>query len=98
MARGKYSPKCPHAKTDYDYPYTCMGVLPSAYNGDPKTFDPKIHMSGYDDQGFDSYGYSDFLGDGTYVGLGQGIDRNGKTEDDYFNMDYDEFEYGPWRD
>ena len=98
MARGKYSPRCPHANTDYDFKYNCYGKIPDTYNGDSKTFDARIHMSGYDDQGFDSYGYSDFLDDGTWVGLGQGIDRNGKTEDDYFNMDDDEFDYGNWRD
>ena len=50
-------------------------------------------MDGYDEEGFDSYGYSDFLADGTYVGYGQGIDRNGITEDEYLVMDDDTFLY-----
>ena len=93
MSRGKYSPTCPHANTGYEMKYTCYGKIPEPYNGDPSTFDTKIHMDGYDEEGFDSYGYSDFLADGTYVGYGQGIDRNGITEDEYLVMDDDTFLY-----
>ena len=98
MARGKYSPKCPHANTDYDFCYNSQGQLPASYRPGTDVFNPRIHMNGYDSEGYDRYGYSDFLEDGTYVGLGQGIDRNGKTEDEYFNMNDDEFDWGPWRD
>jgi hypothetical protein len=93
MSRGKYSPKCPHANSNYDYKYNCFGKIPEHYNGDKTTFCAKIHMDGYDDEGFDRYGYSDFLADGTYVGLGCGVDRNGHTEDEYLSMNDDQFFY-----
>lgn len=46
----------------------------------------------YDHEGFDSYGYSAFNSEGKYVGIGQGIDRNGFSENDYLAMSDDEFE------
>lgn len=45
----------------------------------------------YDNEGFDSYGYSAFDKNGTYMGIGEGIDRNGLTEQDYLVMDSEEF-------
>lgn len=87
MSRGKYSPNCPSGK---QYIYNCYGKVPAPYNGDKSTWDEKTMFADYDDEGFDRYGYSAFSADGTYV-FGAGIDREGFTENDYLQMDDDEF-------
>ena len=85
MGTGKYSPLCPHA-ADRDYSafvYNCYGELPPAYDHSAGEYNTKLHFADYDDEGFDSYGYSCFDIDGNYVDLGGGIDRYGYTEMDY---------------
>jgi hypothetical protein len=61
----------------------------------------KSKNSDYDNEGFDSYGYSAFDVDGNFVGHGKGIDRYGYTELDYLtdstdggNLYYDIQNYG----
>lgn len=89
MSRGKYSPNYVRNK---EYIYNCYGELPAPYNLETDTYDEKIHFADYDDEGYDSYGYSAFDTDRNYVGIGQGIDRNGYTEDQYMSMTDDEWD------
>ena len=93
MSQGKYSPAL--SREDAERPYTDY-----CYNADkqipPETwaegeYDQRTHFANYDENGYDSYGYSAFLADGTFIGLGQGIDRWGYTEDEYLTMSTDEF-------
>ena len=89
MSTGKYSPLCPHAnETGWDaYKFNCYGETPVAWNQEVHDsgveYDPKTMFDDYDDEGFDSYGYSCFDIDGDYVGSGNGVDRYGYTEMDY---------------
>lgn len=91
MSKGKYSPSLTRA-------HIARGVY--CYNADrqlpPETwaegeYVTRTHLGCYDDEGFDSYGYSAFDADGNYVDIGMGIDRWGYTEDDYLGMSNDEF-------
>lgn len=93
MSRGKYSPAIPNKAAGRGFPAYC-------YNADkqipPETwaegeYDTRLHMGNYDEDGFDYYGYSAFDDNGEYVGIGEGIDRNGYTEQDYMDMSDDEF-------
>lgn len=95
MSKGKYSPSL--TRKDCDRPYTAY-----CYNADkqipPETwplggYESRIHLANYDENGYDSYGYSAFDIDGNYVGIGEGIDRWGYTEWDYLAMSDDDFEY-----
>jgi hypothetical protein len=83
MSTGKYSPLCPHAnEPGYDsFKFNCYGEVPAEWNKD--SYDEKTMFVNYDDEGFDSYGYSCFDADGEYVGCGNGIDRYEYTEMDY---------------
>jgi len=83
MSTGKYSPLCPHAnEPGWDvYKFNSYGEIPVEF--DSSAYDPKTMFDNYDDEGFDSYGYSAFDIDGNYVGHGNGIDRYGYTEMDY---------------
>ena len=89
MSTGKYSPLCPHAnETGWDaYKFNCYGETPVEWNQEVHDsgveYDPKTMFDDYDDEGFDSYGYSCFDIDGDYVGSGGGVDRYGYTEMDY---------------
>ena len=101
MGTGKYSPLCPHAhESGWEaYKFNCYGELPAAWS--MRSYDEKTMYDSYDDEGFDSYGYSAFDADGNYVGGGSGIDRYGYTEMDYLtdsanggNLYYDLQGYG----
>jgi hypothetical protein len=92
MSKGKYSPAL--SRADANRPYTAY-----CYNADrqipPTTWvagNTRIHLANYDENGYDSYGYSAFNADGDYIGIGEGIDRNGYTEMDYLGMNDDEFD------
>lgn len=94
MSRGKYSPNCPHAgDRSYEYKYNADKQIPPDF--DPKTdvYNERLHFGDYDSEGFDRYGYSAFDENGKFVGLGNGVDRNGYTEMDYMSMSDDEFFY-----
>lgn len=85
MSRGKYSPICPHASDDdYEYKYNCFGQLPEPWKGGDE-YNAQTMFDDYDDEGYDSYGYSCFIGE-TYVGAGKGADRDGYTEMDYLTL------------
>ena len=97
MSTGKYSPLCPHSdEPGYDmFKFNCYGEVPTEWNKD--SYDEKTMYDNYDDEGFDSYGYSCFDADGEYVGGGNGVDRYGYTEMDYLtggDLYYDIQSYG----
>jgi hypothetical protein len=94
MGRGKYSP-AGRDERNTDYSFNCYGQVPDAWDETtPKevVYDEKVHFGNYDKDGFDSYGYSAFDAEGNYVGIGDGVDRNGYTEREYMVMSDDEFE------
>ena len=84
MSIGKYSPFCPPGK---EFIFNCYGKIPAPWtkelNDAGVPYDIKTMYDNFDDEGFDSYGYSCFRADGTFRGLGQGVDRDGLTESDY---------------
>lgn len=82
MSRGKYSP----AWVKKDCIYNCYGEIPEPWC---ENYNEKTMFANYDDEGFDSYGYSCFDSEGNYVGIGNGIDRLGHTEYEYLIMDDD---------
>jgi hypothetical protein len=89
MSTGKYSPLRPHAnEPGWDmFKFNCYGEVPAEWNqtihDSGAKYDEKTMFDGYDDEGFDRYGYSAFEADGNYVGCGNGVDRYGYTEMDY---------------
>lgn len=90
MGQGKYSPCCPHARDDkYEYKFNCRGEIPPPYDHTRDVYDEQIHFGNYDDEGYDSYGYSAFDSNGVYLGIGEGVDRLGYTEMDYLTMSAD---------
>lgn len=91
MSQGKYSPICPYAEKNYDFCFDAYGQKPAKYSGDPATYDERTMFPNFDDEGFDSYGYSCFDKDGNYLGIGCGVDRLGYTESDYLCMDADDY-------
>lgn len=85
MSRGKYSPWCyNNRQKDTEYIYNCYGEVPAIWDKD--NYDEKLMFEIYDSEGFDSYGYSAFELDGTYAGIGSGVDRYGYTENQYISM------------
>lgn len=87
MSRGKYSPWCysySNRQGNTEYIYNCYGEVPVEWDTD--NYDEKLMFGNYDSEGFDSYGYSTFELDGTYAGIGSGVDRYGYTENQYISM------------
>ena len=100
MSKGKYSPSLTRAHCDRPYSEYCYNAdkqLPPEWTREMRDagmkFDDRLYMGYYDDEGYDSYGYSAFDKDGNYVGRPDGIDRWGYTEADYLCMSDDDFEY-----
>ena len=92
MSKGKYSPTVYHKKhPDVEFEFNCFGNTPEEW--DKENYDEQTMFPNYDYEGFDCYGYSAFSREGKYVGIGQGIDRNGLSENDYLDMSDEEFEY-----
>jgi hypothetical protein len=92
MSQGKYSPRLPNCNKDFDYyKFNARGELPPPYDHETDTWNEELHFGDYDEEGFDRYGYSAYDSDGKFVGLGQGIDRNGLSEMDYLSMTAEEF-------
>ena len=98
MSKGKYSPA--FSRKDADRPYTayCYNAdrqIPPEWTLEMKergeVYDERTHFDNYDENGYDSYGYSAFDQDGNYVGIGEGIDRWGYTEWNYLAMSDDDF-------
>jgi hypothetical protein len=94
MSRGKYSPSCPHANDNYDFKYNSLKMLPEPWTPEMAAagmvYNEKTMFANYDDEGFDSYGYSAFDANGNYVGIGAGVDRLGCTESEYLCMPEDD--------
>lgn len=91
MSRGKYSPFLPpRAERTEDFGFNADRQRPAPY--DRGNYDERTMFAGYDKDGFDRYGYSAFEADGTFVGLGQGVDRGGYTEDEYLSMSPEDFD------
>lgn len=95
MGIGKYSPYCPHAKEPGwgAYKFNCYGEVPVEWHNEAAAtgvnYDEKTMFDSYDNEGFDSYGYSAFDIEGNYVGAGNGVDRFGYTEMDYLQDSID---------
>lgn len=94
MAQGKYSPVLPtsHQPPEF-FQFNAYGKEPAPWS--KESYDEKTMLGHYDSEGFDMYGYSAWHADGTYAGIGAGVDRQGKTEMDYLCMTEEEFE--SWR-
>jgi hypothetical protein len=99
MSKGKYSPALTRKHCDRPYTAYCYNAnkqIPPEWTLEMKErgeiYDTRIHFGNYDEDGYDSYGYSAFGRDGNYIGIGEGIDRWGYTEWDYLRMTDDEFE------
>ena len=95
MSRGKYSP-CLPKNDDRDFTFNCYKQFPTVWNSDVEkagvVYDEKTMFGNYDSEGFDCYGYSAFNADGSYAGIGSGVDRLGNTEYDYLTMTDEDFE------
>lgn len=90
MSKGKYSPTVYNRKSnDATFEFNCFGQPVVEYVGE---YNEQTMFGNYDSEGYDSYGYSAFDADKNYVGPGNGVDRNGYTEDQYMCMSDDEFE------
>lgn len=99
MSKGKYSPaltRADVARPYTDYCYNADKQIPPEWTLEMKergeVFDTRLYFGNYDENGYDSYGYSAFDADGNYVGCGDGVDRLGYTEWDYLAMSDEEFE------
>jgi hypothetical protein len=90
MSRGKYSPTVRGSKFEGPYDRNARGEIPAPW--DRENYNQETMFANYDKQGFDSYGYSAYDADGKYVGIGNGVDRNGLTEWDYLAMCDEEFD------
>lgn len=98
MARGKYSPNLPRGK---EFIYNCYGQEPAEWSKVSAMlvgaeYDELTMFANYDDEGYDSYGYSAFDSDGNYVSPGDGVDRNGYTEMEYLCMSDEQWEDVQW--
>lgn len=95
MSQGKYSPNYPRNNREFNC--NCHGQKPLDWEGTDAAlisgnkYDSKTMFGGFDPEGYDSYGYSSFGEDGIYVGIGEGVDRNGITSDEYQVMSTDEY-------
>jgi hypothetical protein len=91
--QGKYSPNIPRSsknKSHKDFIFNALGEVPQRNIFD-SPYVQEIMFGDYDEEGFDSYGYSAYDKNGKYVGNGEGIDRNGITETEYLLMEPQEF-------
>ena len=97
MSRGKYSPNLPQGK---QFVYNCFGQPPAPWSKAMAdigaTYNEQTMFANYDDEGYDSYGYSAFDSEDNYVGIGNGVDRNGYTEYEYLCMPDEQWEYLAW--
>lgn len=97
MPKGKYSPTVYRIdQKSEEFDKNCYGQTPVEWNPTSESliqdYDEKTMFGNYDSEGYDSYGYSAFYADGTYAGVGRGVDRKGYTENDYLAMSDEEFE------
>lgn len=90
MSYAKYSPTVSAEyveKTSFDF--NCFGRKPAPWTPAMieagAKYDEKTMYAAYDAEGYDCYGYSAFLADGTYC-FGGGVDRAGRTEAEYLEL------------
>ena len=81
MSIGKYSPII---NKNFVYEYNVYGNVPASIVDD-FSYNEALNSSECDHEGFDSYGYSAFNADGDFVGIGNGVDRIGNTQEEYEN-------------
>lgn len=100
MSKGKYSPSLNryHLNQGYEnYCYNADGNIPPEWTLEMKeageVYNTRLYFGNYDSEGYDSYDYSAFNENGDYVGMQNGIDRWGYTEEDYLEMDDDDFNW-----
>lgn len=86
MSRGKYSP---FRKVVSEYIYNAKGEVPAEWN--KENYNAETMFGEYDKDGYDSYGYSAYDSEGTFVGSSNGVDRAGYTEYQYLLMSDEEF-------
>lgn len=95
MSQGKYSPAVLRNTKPSNYTFNCFGMPPAPWTAEMaaanEEYDAKTMFGCFDADGYDSYGYSCFDENGHYVGDGNGIDRNGYTEDEYASMTMQEY-------
>jgi hypothetical protein len=91
MSRGKYSLAYKRWPEGYEFKYNCFGQEPAPWTQEMidagEVYDSMTMMDGYDEEGFDRYGYSAFDNDGEYLGHMDGVDRDGWTEDQYLRLE-----------
>lgn len=92
MAKGKYSPTVYRVKSAGTFVFNAKGKRPPKFVAGKTEWNEELHFANYDSEGFDSYGYSAYDSDGKYVGIGNGIDRAGYTENEYLAMSDEEYE------
>lgn len=95
MSKGKYSPTIYNKiQKGVEFDRNCFGKIPEEYYFEMsiESYNEQTMFADYDSEGFDRYGYSAFDSEGKYVGIGNGVDRNGYTEHEYLAMSDQEFE------
>lgn len=81
--KAKYSPTLTNEHMKQDFIFNSHGEPPAEYIKGVHEYNEETMFDNYDRQGFDRYGYSAFDNKGTFVGVGNGVDRDGYTEEDY---------------
>lgn len=99
MSKGKYSPSLTRAHCNRGWEAYCYNAdkqIPPEWTLELEEqgakYDARLYSASYDDEGYDSYGYSAFDANGNYVGEQRGVDRWGYTEDEYLCMSENDFE------
>ena len=85
MTIGKYSPAVGKENKYYEdreFVHNAKGQR-GPFVFDKGSYNQEDHFANYDHEGFDFYGYSAYDSDGKFVGVGNGVDKFGYTEDDY---------------
>lgn len=97
---GKYSVLAyKHWPDDYEYGFNAYGKEPEDWNPEVQNrseYNSIAMFPNYDEEGYDSYGYSAFDKNGDFVGHGEGVDRAGYTESDYMARNRDSSLYPEW--
>lgn len=91
MSQGKWSPTLSKIRDRGPLIYNARGELPPPIQPGEE-FSNELHRSDCDSRGCDIYGYSAYDAEGCFVGIGEGVDRDGYTEMDYLNMSDEEWD------
>lgn len=91
MSKGKYSPNLPTVAKGFEYfNRNAKGELPEPYS--KENYNAETMLPNFDPEGYDMYGYSSYDRDGRFIGISDGVDRNGITEYEYMCMTDEEWE------